>query len=142
LLRFLSCPATKKSSNAAFPAFIPSNVLGNVPNDEQAEWTAKRAKGEVETEDEDYHPSVAGFVADMNNERAIPALVGAAPYAGDATGALLRFGDKAVGPLLEQLKSRNALLRSSALELAIGMEGQDERVSPARNQRNPSVRTR
>jgi hypothetical protein len=111
---------------------IKENALANVPDDEQAKWAAKRAKGEVETEDEEYYPSLVSFVADINNERAIPALVGAMPYASDATGALLRFGGKAVGPILEQLKSRNALLRSSALEMAISMEGQDERVSPAR----------
>lgn len=111
---------------------IKENGLANVPDDEQAKWAAKMAKGEVETEDEEYYPSLVGFVADMNDERAIPALVGATPYASDATGALLRFGDKAVGPILDQLKSRNALLRVSALSMAIDMEGQNGSVSPAR----------
>jgi hypothetical protein len=68
----------------------------------------------------------------MNDERAIPALVGAMPYGSDATGALLRFGNKAVGPILDQLKSRNALLRISALRMAISMEGRNESVSPPR----------
>lgn len=111
---------------------IKENALANVPDAEQVKWSAKLAKGEVETEDEEFYPSLVGYVADMKDERAIPALVGAMPYGGDATGALLRFGDKAVGPILEQLKSRNALLRTSALEMAITMEGQNERVSPAR----------
>ena len=111
---------------------ITEDALANVPDDEAVKRSAKMAKGEVETEDEEYYPSLVGFVADMNDEHAIPALVGAMPYSSDAAGALLRFGDKAVGPILDQLKSRNALLRTSALEMAITMEGQDERVSPAR----------
>ena len=111
---------------------IKENALANVPDDEQVKWQARLAKGEVETEDEEFYPSLVQFVADMNDERAIPALIGAMPYGSDATGALLRFGDKAIGPILEQLKSRNALLRASALEMAITMEGQNELVSPAR----------
>jgi hypothetical protein len=111
---------------------IAENALANLPDDEQSKWSAKRARGEVEVEDEDFYPGLIGFVVDMNDERAIPALVGAMPYASDATGALLRFGNKAVGPILDQLKSRNALLRASALGMAITMEGQNESLSPPR----------
>jgi len=111
---------------------ITENALANVPDDEAVKRSAKMAKGEVETEDEEYYPSLVGFVANMNDERAIPALVGAMPYANDAAGALLRFGDKAVGPVLDQLKSRNALLRTSALNMAISMEGRNQSVSPPR----------
>lgn len=108
------------------------DALANIPDDEQVEWSEKRARGEVEEEGEEYYASIASFVADMNDERAIPALVGAAPYSSDATAALLRFGGKAIGPILDQLKSKSALLRVSALEMAITMEGTNEAVSPAR----------
>ena len=113
---------------------IAENVRANAPDDEALKESAKRASGthEDEIEDEEYYPSLTSSVADMNDERAIPALVGAMPYASDATGALLRFGDKAVSPILGQLKSRNALLRTSALSMAISMEGRNESVSPPR----------
>lgn len=128
----LSSEDSERLKPGIIQLLIAENALANVPDDESVKWSAKMAKGEVETEDEEYYPSLVGFVADMNDERAIPALVGAMPYASDAAGALLRFGNKAVGPILDQLKSRNALLRTSALEMAITMEGQDEPVSPAR----------
>ncbi|MGD0179837.1 MAG: hypothetical protein ABSC15_08490 [Terriglobales bacterium] len=113
---------------------IAENVRANVPDDEALKQSTRTGSGkhEDEAEGEEYYPSLIGFVADMNDERAIPALVGAMPYASDATGALLRFGDKAVGPILDQLKSRNALLRTSALSTAITMEGQNEAVSRPR----------
>jgi HEAT repeat protein len=82
--------------------------------------------------DEDYYPSLIATVAGFNDERAIPALVGAMPYSSDATGALLKFGEKAVEPILDQLKSRNALLRTSALSMAVTMEGRNASVSPTR----------
>ncbi len=128
----LSSNDSERLRLATIQLLITENALANVPDDEAVKRSAKMAKGEVETEDEEYYPSLVGFVADMNDERAIQALVGAMPYASNAAGALLRFGDKAVGPILDQLKSRNALLRISALEMAITMQGQDERVSPAR----------
>lgn len=128
----LSSNDSERLKLAIIQLLMNENALANVPDDEQAKWSAKLAKGEVETEDEEYYPSLISFVADMNDERAIPALIGAMPYASVATGALLRFGDRAVGPILEQLKSRNALVRTSALEMAITMEGQNELVSQAR----------
>ena len=113
---------------------IEENTRANVPESEATNDSARKASGKQkdEVEDEEYYPSLIRFVADMNDERAIPALVGAMPYASDATAALLRFGDKAVGPVLDQIKSRNALLRTSALSMAITMEGQNELVSPPR----------
>jgi hypothetical protein len=113
---------------------VAEDARANVPDDQALKESARKASGkhEDEVEDEEYYPSLISFVVDMNDERAIPALVGAMPHSSDATGALLRFGDKAVGPILDQLKSRNALLRVSALSMAIDIEGQDASVSPAR----------
>lgn len=113
---------------------VAEDARANVPDDEASKDSARKAsrKHEDEIADEEYYPSLISFVVDMNDERAIPALVGAMPYASDATGALLRFGDKAVGPVLDQLKSRNALLRTSALSMAITMEGRNESVSTSR----------
>lgn len=119
---------------------IAENARINLPDEELSKQAATttgcgngtdNCEGGEEGESE-YYPSLIATVAGFNDERAIPALVGAMPYASDATGALLRFGDKAVGPILDQLKSRNALLRTSALSMAISMAGQNKSVSPPR----------
>jgi len=116
---------------------IAENARTNPPDEElskQAASTTSCGNGtdNCECDESEYYPSLIATVASFNDERAIPALVGAMPYASDAEGALLRFGDKAVGPILDQFKSRNALLRVSALSMAISMEGQNELVSPPR----------
>ena len=121
---------------------IAENARINLPDEELLKQTATttgcdngtdNCEGGEEGESEsEYYPSLIATVAGFNDERAIPALVGAMPYASDATGALLGFGDKAVGPILDQLKSRNALLRTSALSMAISMGAQNKSVSPPR----------
>ena len=119
---------------------IAENARINLPDEELSKQAATttgcgngtdNCEGGEEGESE-YYPSLIATVAGFTDERAILALVGAMPYASDATGALLRFGDKAVGPILDQLKSRNALLRTSALSMAISMGGQNKSVSPPR----------
>ena len=119
---------------------IAENARINLPDEELSKQAATttgcgngtdNCEGGEEGESE-YYPSLIATVAGFNDERAIPALVGAMPYASDATGALLGFGDKAVGPILDQLKSRNALLRTSALSMAISMGAQNKSVSPPR----------
>jgi hypothetical protein len=121
---------------------IAESARINLPDEELLKQTATttgcgngtdNCEGGEEGESEsEYYPSLIVTVAGFNDERAILALVGAMPYASDATGALLRFGDKAVGPILDQLKSRNALLRTSALSMAITMGAQNKSVSPPR----------
>jgi hypothetical protein len=112
---------------------IAENARANVPDEEALKESSTKASGtpEDEVEDEDYYPRLIGFVVNMDDERTIPALVGAMPCDSDATGALVKFGTKAVGPILDQIKSQNALLRATALSTAITMEGQNESVSPA-----------
>ncbi len=82
----LSSGGSERLKLGIIQLLIAENALANVPDGEAVKWSAKMAKGEVETEDEEYYPSLVAFVADMNDERAIPALVGATPYASDATG--------------------------------------------------------
>jgi len=116
---------------------IAENARINLPDEELSKQAARttgcgNGTDNCECDESEYYPSLIATVAGFNDERAVPALVGAMPWASDAAGALLRFGDKAVGPILDQLKSRNALLRVSALSMAISMEGQNELVSPPR----------
>lgn len=70
------------------------------------------------TEDHsEYYAGLIATVAAMDDERAIPALLGAVSRGGMATRAIARFGDKAVGPLLDLYgtPSEDSLDRSSAL---------------------------
>jgi len=74
------------------------------------------ADGVVEDEEEsDYYSRLIGFVADLNDARAIPALLGAANTGGMATRGVARFGRQALDPTLVQVKSENADLVEGAL---------------------------
>jgi len=74
------------------------------------------ADGAVEDEEEsDYYSGLIGFVADLNDARAIPALLGAANTGGMATRGVARFGKRALDPTLIQVKSENADLAEGAV---------------------------
>ncbi len=66
-------------------------------------------------ENGEYYASLIEFVASLNDERAIPALLGATPTGGIATRSVARFGKKALGPTLEQVKSPVRKLASGAV---------------------------
>ena len=82
-----------------------------------------------------YLPRLTATVAAFCDERAIPALVGAMTMGDAVTTALLRFGDKALGPVVEQLKNRNPWLRMSALNMSI-------KLLEARNDPASRIRTK
>jgi len=65
--------------------------------------------------DSDYYSGLVGFVANLNDVRAIPALLGAANTGGIASRAVARFGKRALDPTLGQTKSSNADLAEGAL---------------------------
>lgn len=54
-------------------------------------------------------------MADFDDERAIPALLGAADTGGMATRGVARYGTKALGRVLEQVKGQDPHLASGAL---------------------------
>jgi hypothetical protein len=66
-------------------------------------------------EESDYYSGLIGFVADLNDARAIPALLGAANTGGMATRGVARFGKRALDPTLIQVKSENADLAEGAV---------------------------
>jgi hypothetical protein len=72
-------------------------------------------------EDSEYYASVIDVVSSLNDRRAIPALVGAMTTGGMAQHGLLKYGDKALEPVLEQLKNPDALARATALGLSIDL---------------------
>lgn len=62
-----------------------------------------------------YYSSLIDFVAHSGDERAIPALLGAAMTGGMATRGVARFGKKALDPTLAQVKSGDPKLASGAV---------------------------
>jgi hypothetical protein len=69
-------------------------------------------------EHSEYYASLVARVANLNDERAIPALVGAITTGGMATRGLARFGDKAIDPVLNLLQAPanpHSRVRSSAV---------------------------
>ncbi len=65
----------------------------------------------------EYYAGLVEFVASFNDERAIPALLGAAGSGGMATRAVARFGKKALAPTLAQMKSEDPDSASGALSV-------------------------
>jgi hypothetical protein len=86
--------------------------------------------GSRSEDDGEYVFAVTQAVSALKDERAIPALVGAISHSGVD---LLQYGDKALGPVLTQLTSRDALVRSTALQIAARiLETKKDEVSRAR----------
>jgi hypothetical protein len=63
----------------------------------------------------DYYSGLIDFVVEMRDERAIPALLGAATTGGMATRGIAQFGKKAVGPVIAQVTGPDAHLAEGAL---------------------------
>jgi HEAT repeat protein len=74
------------------------------------------AASEKESEaSSEYYSSLIDFVAHMGDERAIPALLGAAMTGGIATRGVARFGNKALQPTLAQARSADPKLATGAV---------------------------
>jgi hypothetical protein len=63
----------------------------------------------------DYHADLIQAVASLRDPRSIPALLGAISTGDMATQALAAFGTSALDPVIEKLKSRDAIERESAV---------------------------
>jgi hypothetical protein len=124
---------------------IGENDRNNISDDEAAKLAASASCGNgtdncegAEEEDDpstDYMHRLIATVAGFKDERAIPALAGAVGWDDNVTTALLAFGDKALGPVIDQLNSRNSSLRMGALDTAIT-------ILEARNDVSSQVRVR
>ena len=71
--------------------------------------------------DTEHYAEVVDAVSSLNDERAIPALVGAMTTGGMATGGLLKYGQKSLGPVLEKLGDPDPMVRSSAIDVAVAI---------------------
>ncbi|MGO9405291.1 MAG: hypothetical protein ACLPVW_17665 [Terriglobales bacterium] len=144
---------------------IGENDRNNISDEEMAMLAASAScgngtdncEGAGEEDDPSDDPSTAymhrliATVAGFNDERTIQALAGAVGWDENVTKALLAFGDKALGPVIDQLNSRNSSLRMSALDTAIAiLEARNDAASQVRirelirsslNDHRPIVRT-
>ena len=126
---------------------LTSENAKNFPDEEMAKVAktsgcgngADNCAGDGEAYDEDagfessrYIQRLISTVEGFNDERAIPALAGAVCWGDSVTKALLALGDKALAPVLEQLKSRNSSLRMCSLDMVISLEAPNHLVSQLR----------
>jgi len=91
----------------------------------------KTPPGTYAEHDTEHYAEVVNVVSSLNDERAVPALVDAMTTGGMAQQSLLKYGDKAIGPVLAQLKSSDDMVRSSALNMGIALL--EQRNDPASN---------
>ena len=77
--------------------------------------------GGYQEEDSEYYAEVIDTVSSLDDERVIPALVGAMTTGGMAQRGLLKYGDKSLRPVMEQLKNPDALVRAFALGISINL---------------------
>jgi len=98
---------------------VRENNEGLKERDEVKQASPAPSAGEVQEEegeeDSDYYSGLIGFVANLNDERAIPALLGAANTGGIATRGVARFGKRALDATLMQAKNANPDLAEGAL---------------------------
>ena len=83
----------------------------------------KGKPGTLTEEDGEYYAELIETVSSLDDERAIPALVGAMTTGGVAQRGLVKYGDKALGPVTEQLKNPDALVRATALGMTTTLLG-------------------
>jgi hypothetical protein len=79
------------------------------------------APGTYTEDDMEHYAEVVNVVSSLNDKRAIPALVGAMATGGMAQQAIFQYGDKALAPVLEQLKSSDPLAQASALRMSFAL---------------------
>lgn len=82
-------------------------------------------------EHSEYLAELISVVADLDDERAIPALLGAANTGGIAIQGVARFGTKALDVVLEQAKGSDADLAAGALFVVLDMLGLRTVTDPA-----------
>jgi hypothetical protein len=79
------------------------------------------APGTYTEDDTEHYAVVVNVVSSLQDKRAIPALIGAMATGGMAQQAIFQYGDKALAPVLAQLKSSDPLAQASALRMSFGL---------------------
>ena len=101
--------------------------------DNNAFTDRKAAPGTYTERDTEHWATAIGLVSSLNDERAIPVLVGAMTTGGMAMNGILKYGQKALEPVLSKLNDPDPLVRSRALATAIViLQMKNDRASHAR----------
>jgi len=79
------------------------------------------APGTYTERDTEHYAEVVNVVSSLNDERAIRILVNAMTTGGMAQQAIFQYGDKALAPVLGQLKSSDPLVQSQALRMSFAL---------------------
>jgi hypothetical protein len=87
--------------------------------DDNAFTDRKIAPGTYRENDSEHWAAVLDLVSCLNDERTIPALVGAMTAGGGSCKGLLQYGQKPLGPVLSKLNDPDPLVRSRALGVGI-----------------------
>ena len=80
--------------------------------------TTPQPAEDTSEDNSDHYAQAIEIVASLDDERAIPALIGAMTTGGMATEGLMKYGPKALRPVLSELNSSNSLVRVSAFMTA------------------------
>lgn len=96
---------------------------------DNADFQDKNTPPGTYTEDDmEHYAEVVNVVSSLNDERTIPVLVSAISTGGIAQRALFQYGDKALAPVLEQLKRQpdpnsvsDLLAQASALQMSFAL---------------------
>jgi hypothetical protein len=88
---------------------------------DNADFQENAAPGTYTESDTEHYAEVINVVSSLNDERAISVLVNAMTTGGMAQQAILQYGDKALAPVLDQLKSSDPLVQSQALMMSFAL---------------------
>jgi HEAT repeat protein len=88
---------------------------------DNADFVENAAPGTYTENDMAHYAEVINVVSSLNDERAIPVLVNAMATGGMAEQAIFQYGDKALAPVLDQLKSSDPLVQSQALRMSFAL---------------------
>jgi hypothetical protein len=98
---------------------VKLGLINMLKSDDDAFMDSKAAPGTYTENDTEHWAAAVDLVSSSDDERAIPALVGAMTTGGMATHGILKYGQKALKPVLDKLDDPDPLVRSGAVSTAI-----------------------
>jgi hypothetical protein len=97
---------------------ITLGLISLLKADDDAFVSTKTARGTYTENDTEHWARAIDIVSCLNDERTIPALVGAMTNGGGSCKGLLKYGQRALGPVRSKLRDPNPLVRSHAVSMA------------------------
>ncbi len=98
---------------------VKLGLINLLQADDNAFMDRKTAPGTYTEDDSEHWAAAIDLVSCLNDERTIPALVGAMTAGGGSCKGLLNYGQKPLGPVLSKLNDPDPLVRSTAVGMGI-----------------------